>query len=107
MIDETDVEKALDFLRDNARVAAERRASRVYLTEFRKSKKAMLRRDSNATTEGGKDDYAYSHDDYLGVLDGLKEAVKQDEEARWRMKAAEAKIEAWRTQEANHRAMKI
>jgi hypothetical protein len=107
MIEDVDVEKALDYLRDNAEEVGAKKAQMVYLKEFRKSKKAMLRQQSNAPTEGGKDDYAYSHAEYLEVLDGIRESVSQDESARWMMKAAEAKIEAYRTQQANYRAMKI
>jgi hypothetical protein len=36
------VEKALDYLRDNARAAAQARANRVYMEEFRKTVKAQI-----------------------------------------------------------------
>ena len=41
MINEQTVESALDFLRDNAVKISKARAERIYLEQFRKSKKAM------------------------------------------------------------------
>jgi hypothetical protein len=34
----------------------------------------------------------------------MKDAIEKDEYNRWMMVAAEARIEAWRTQQANMRA---
>jgi hypothetical protein len=38
------------------------------------------------------------------LLQGLKEAVEVEEEIRWGLVAAQARIEVWRTQSANDRA---
>ena len=57
-------------------------------------------------TEGtiaDREAYAYAHADYKEILDGLKAAIEIEEELRWRMTAAEHKIEVWRTQEASNR----
>ena len=42
MINETDVEKAVDYLRDSSNEAAVATANRKYLDEFRKSLKALI-----------------------------------------------------------------
>ena len=42
MITEEEVEKAIDYLRDTAVDAAQARADRIYLEEYRKSLKAMI-----------------------------------------------------------------
>ena len=60
---EIDPQKAVDYLRDNAEKYAEAKASRVYLEEFRKSKKSLLMLQSDEKTQAGKEAYAYAHDD--------------------------------------------
>lgn len=102
MINEKEVEKALDFIRDYASNLAEAKANRVYLEQFRKSKKAMLVQEVKGTIQE-RDAYAYSHNDYQLVLDGLKVAVEEEEKLRWMMVAAQAKVEVYRTQQANNR----
>jgi hypothetical protein len=47
---------------------------------------------------------AYAHADYMALLDGLRVAVEQEESLRWLIVGAQAKIEVWRTIEANRRA---
>ena len=42
MILDADIEKAVDWLRDNAEDAAKSKAYRVYLEEYRKSLKAII-----------------------------------------------------------------
>ena len=105
MINEQTVESALDFLRDNAVKISKARAERIYLEQFRKSKKAMLFEQSPEDTITGKVQWALRHREYLGVLDGLKVAVEEDERLRFLTAAAEAKIEVWRTMSANTRKM--
>jgi hypothetical protein len=48
---------------------------------------------------------AYSHKDYLELLEGLRDAVEEEEKLRWQMIAAEARIEVWRSQEASNRVV--
>ena len=105
MIDEQTVESALDFLRDNAMKIAKARAERIYVEQFRKSKKAMLFEQSPEDTITGKEQWALRHPEYLSLLDGLKAAVEEDERLRFLSAAAEAKIEVWRTMSANTRKM--
>lgn len=105
MIKEEDIEKALDWLRDNVEDAAQARANKVYLTEFRKVKKAELMKQCNEEAVNAQERYAYAHPEYSKILDGLKEAVLQDARCEFRREAANAKIEAWRTQQANYRGM--
>jgi hypothetical protein len=46
---------------------------------------------------------AYADPEYQQHLSALEEAVKVEEEFRWKMIAAQAKIEAWRTIESSRR----
>ena len=100
---EIDPQKAVDYLRDNAEKYADAKASRVYLEEFRKSKKSLLMLQSDEKTQAGKEAYAYAHDEYIALLDGLKVAIEVEETVKWQMIAAQARIEVWRTQQANNR----
>ena len=98
-----DLEKILQRMRETAPLLANAKAERVYLDQFRKSKKAILYREAPEGTVAERESYAYSHSDYLEVLEGLREAVKQEEELRWRMVTAQLLIDTWRTQQANAR----
>ena len=104
---EINIFKALDFIRDNSAAFAKAKAERVYLEEFRKTKKAMLMRlaevdgaKSSATQERD----AYAHPEYMELLHALKVAVEQEETLRWMIVAAQAKVEVWRSLGANQRA---
>lgn len=99
-----DPNKAVDYILANAGKFAAAKAQRVYLEEFRKSKKAILCGQSSAKTVQERESYAYSHEDYLALLGGLKAAIEIEETLRWSLIAAQARIEIWRTQSANNRA---
>jgi hypothetical protein len=96
--------KCLDFLRDNAKNLAKAERDVTYFTEFRKSKKALLMLQSNAKTESGKETYAYSHKEYIKLLDVLANAKEDYVLFRWLMIASQAKIEVWRSLESSARA---
>jgi hypothetical protein len=105
MITDAEIEKALDWLRDNAEEAAQARANKIYLTEYRKTKKAEMMKESKEKNINAQERHAYACDEYKAFLDGLKEAVYQDAKSEFLRKAAEAKIEAWRSFQANQRVM--
>ena len=105
MISDDDIEKALDYMRDSAKDCAKWRAEKVYLTEFRKCIKADLMKQSNEPSAVSREQYAYSHEDYKRHLESMKHAVYLDEKHRALVSAAGAKIDAWRSQQANQRTM--
>lgn len=98
-----DPQKAVDFIRDNAQRFGQAKADRMYIEEFRKSKKAILMGQCNAKSAVDREQYAYSHPEYLSLLDGLKAAVEVEERVKWEMTAAQLRIEVWRSQEASNR----
>ena len=104
MISSDEVDKAVEFLRVNARPAAQAKANRIYLEEYRKVVKASIMREAISDALGAQEARAYADARYKTHLEALREAIEKDEYARWMMTAAEAKIEAWRTQQANARA---
>lgn len=97
------IEEILDAMRKAAPELAQAKAERVYLDEFRKSKKAILFRSAPDGTIADREAYAYSHPEYIEVIEGLKAAVEKEEEIKWRMVVAQHRIEAWRTKAADRR----
>lgn len=102
-MDAVDPNRAVDFIIANAGKFAKARSERVWIEEFRKSKKAILMGQSTAKSAVEREQYAYAHEDYLALLGGLKAAVETEEKLRWDLIAAQARIEIWRTQEASNR----
>jgi len=103
MITEGQVEAANDFIRDSADKYSQAKAQRIYLEQYRKTQKAILYQEVKTGTIQDRESYAYSHPDYVRNLEGLKIAVEIEESLKWKMIAAQAKIEMWRTQQANSR----
>lgn len=107
-MDNINPELALNFIRDNAKKYAEAKANRVYLEQFRKSKKAILFaacpvNPGDKVTVADREAYAYSHQEYIELLNGLQIAIEQEEALKWQITAAQLKVEVWRTQQANNR----
>ena len=100
------IEKLFQGWRDAVEEAAKAKANVIYLTEFRKSKKAILMQEAEINghkTGQERESYAYAHPEYLELLKGLKEAVETHENLRNRMVIAQERIGIYRTHEANKR----
>lgn len=95
---------AVDYILVNAKKFAKAKAERVYLEEYRKSLKAILMKRSMESAIGAQEREAYAHDEYVELLKGLKEAVEIEEKLRWDLIGAQARVEIWRTEQANNRA---
>jgi hypothetical protein len=107
MISEEDVDKAVGFLRESVSQAAKYKSERIYLEEFRKSLKSQIMCEYQDFSLGAQERNAYADSRYIKHLEALKEAIFLDEKQRFARVAAEALIEAWRSQQANLRAIKI
>ena len=107
MITEEEVQLAVDFLRDNAEDSAKCKAERIYLEEYRKSLKAMLMSVYKELPVSAQEREAYNSKEYKEHLVAIKIAVKKDEKHRFMREAAKAKIEAWRSMNANLRAVTL
>ena len=95
--------QAVDYIIANAGKFAAAKAQRVYLEEFRKSKKAQLMSQAGTEVLGKQETYAYAHEEYLEVLEGIRQAVEKEEKYRWLMTAAQARVEVWRTNQYSAR----
>lgn len=100
---EIDPHKAVDFIRDNGKHYAKAKADRIYMEEYRKSLKAILMKKSMENAVNAQEREAYSHPEYVQLLEGLRQAVEVEETLRWEMVAAQARVEVWRSQEASNR----
>ena len=101
----TNPNDAVNHIYKIAEQFAKAKSERVHLEQFRKSKKAILFSDapSEFKTIQDKESYAYSHPEYIALLDGLKEAVFNEEKLKYELMSAQLRVEVWRTQEASNR----
>lgn len=75
------------------------------MDEYRKSLKAQLMKSCGESAVGAQEREAYASQTYIEHLKGLQAAVLQEETLRWRLVAAQAAIEVWRSTEASSRMM--
>ncbi len=94
--------KCIDYIRDNAPKFAEAESDVVFIENYLKSLKSKLMAEETGTL-GAKEAFAYSHEQYIEQLQGLKVAVAIKTEIKWRMEAAKLKFEFWKTQQFNNR----
>jgi hypothetical protein len=107
-MEEINPNAAVDFLLKNANLFAKAKSDRVYLEEFRKSKKALLMQEAffaGVDTMAGQERDAYARQEYRDLLDGLKTAVEVEETLKWKMTAAQLRVEIWRSMEASNRTL--
>lgn len=97
---------AVEYIVENAPIYAKHKAERIYLDEFRKSKKALLMKDALARgieAANAQEREAYSHPEYIQLLEALSESIENEEKLKWMLEAARIKTEIWRTESANAR----
>jgi hypothetical protein len=99
-----DPNAAVDYLIEVAPKYAQAKAERVYLEEFRKSKKALLMQAHGDKPIGAQEREAYAHPEYIGLLGAIQVAVEREENLKWMMTAAQTRVEVWRSQESTARA---
>jgi len=102
MITDSQAEQACNYIRDKAPDYARAKSERIQLSEFRKSKKALLMNEKTGPAHE-RESYAYAHKDYMELLDAIKDSVEREETIRWRIEAARLQVEIWRTQQATNR----
>jgi len=85
---------------------AKAKAERVYIEQYRKSKKALLMRGSQEKTIADREAEAYSDPEYIELLVGLRQSVEVEEKAKWALEKFKIEFEHWRTLQANERYAK-
>jgi hypothetical protein len=104
MISDDDVQRALDWMVANTDKAAKARADRLLIEESLKPLKSKLMKESGQDSLGAQEREALASPEYKSLLEGLRAAVYEDERHRLLYKAAESRLEAWRTFSSNNRA---
>ena len=98
--------ECLEYIKVTAKKYAKAKAEALYLTEFRKSQKAILMTlaEGNGVESAAKQERdAYASLKYTEHLKALRIAVEEAEAYRWKLIAAQAQIEVWRTLESSSR----
>ncbi len=106
-VKEEQVEEAVDYLQNNAGPAANAKANRIYMEDYSKVLKAELMSESNETSIGGQEKYAYAHPRMMEHIKAKRTAIYEDERHRFLLSAKHAIIDAYRTQAATERAMAL
>lgn len=101
-----DPEHCAEIIRDKAHSYGQAKAQRVYLEEFRRSKKAMLMKDCftmGVEAANAQEREALADPEYVQLLKGLAAAVENEETLKWEIESARLNIEIWRTRQATAR----
>lgn len=99
-------EEHAQAIRELAPTYGEAKAQRVFLDEFKKSKKAMLMRDAllnGIEAANHQEREAYSNPEYLQLIKGLAAAIETEETLRWQLESHRLDIEIFRSREATAR----
>jgi len=100
------IETLIHEWRQSIKENAKAKSDAEYLREFRKSKKAILMQEAQSKgikTGQERESYAYAHDEYIELLEGLRVAVEKAESFRCRMILAEKRVNIWQTKQASAR----
>jgi len=107
LVSDEAVEKALDWLRDNADVIAEAKFNNVKAEHMLKHVKALAMKMHAELPVSAQEREAYASVQYLRAIEESAKAAAEFERVRALKEAAALKIEVWRSMGANYRAMKI
>lgn len=107
IVTDEEVEKALDFLRDNARELGEAKAESIRCDHMLRVTKALVMRRHNEMSAAKAEVEAYCSLEYQEALMEDAKAAGEYEKMRALREAASMKIETWRSEQANYRAMRI
>lgn len=107
IVTDEEVEKALDWLRDNAETIGEAKRQAVKYDHMLKHAKAVVMNSHKSLPVSAQEREALSSDVYLKAIENACETAGEFEKLKALREAAALKIEVWRSQGANYRAMKI
>lgn len=107
LVSDEDVEKALDWLRDNADEIGEAKAMAIKSEYMLRHVKALVMKKYGNLPVSAQEREAYASEHYLAALEVAADTAGHYEKMKSLREAAALKIEAWRTASSNYRAMKI
>lgn len=108
-ISEEDVHNAVAWLNDPEMIkqSAAARAQRLTLEHLRKATLALVKQLHTDKPLGAQETEAYASEQYKKYVDKLTEWIYKDEWYRATREAKAVLIEAWQTQSANRRSVKL
>jgi len=98
--------RAVDYILKHSADYALAKSQRVYLEEYRKTKKALLMKEAlsqGIEAANAQEREAYAHPEYQDLLKGLAVAIETEERLKWNLEAARMRTDIWRTEQANNR----
>src|SRR5262245_4134901 len=107
IVTDDSLERCLDWLRDNAPVIGAAKTRLVLAEHMVKHIRALEMKKWAELGVGAQEREALASQAYLDAITEEAQAAGAFEEMRSRREAAALKIEAWRSEQANYRAMKI
>lgn len=107
IVTEEELEKALDFLRDNAKEIGDAKAETIRASHMLKVVKALRMKNDNDKPISHQEREALASEEYQAALERDAVAAGEYEKLRALREAAALKIEAWRSEQANYRALRI
>ena len=107
IVTDDELEMALNWLRDNAVAIGEAKRQAVLTEKVCKHVKALEMKKHNQLPVSAQEREAYASDAYQRALYAEAAAAGDYEAMRALREAAALKIEAWRSEQANFRSMKI
>ena len=103
-LEDIDIFETLEYIKRTAPKYAKAKSDRIFCEEFRKTKKAQVMSRYIGEPVNAQERYAYADPEYIEVIEGLRAAIALEEEYRWKLIAAQALVEVWRSLSANQRA---
>ncbi len=107
IVTDDDLQKALDWLRDNAEDIGLAKAEQVRAGHMIKHVKALEQKRHNEKPASHQEREALASEAYLAALERDAVAAGEYEKMRSLREAAALKIETWRSEQANYRALRI
>lgn len=98
-----DPSEVVNYIYKNAPEYAKAKGELAYLEAYKSSLKAILMKKSGENTAAAQEREAYAHEDYQNLCKALGEATEQVELLKWRMTAAQMRVDIWRTESSNNR----
>lgn len=105
MITFEQAEESVMFLHTSAPEIAKAKHDKVRTEEMRKAVLGKLKLASPESAQAGKEAWAYAQDAYEKAVEEMADAAGKYELLLSQRKAAEARIDAWRSMNATHRSV--
>lgn len=99
-----DIERVLDFIRDNAHAYAKAKAEAEYLESYRKTVKAQVMQRYHELSVAAQEREAYASQEVQDIDKAIRIATEEAIRLQWLLEAARIKAETWRSLEASNRA---